>query len=98
MTTSAQRAVTHSLGQLYVHDAEWNEDYRFERFGAMFAARVPDCEMSDVGSLVNVGRRLVGCLSDDEFPDLPTSTYESVLTEQGERIVELPAPVYGEGS
>ena len=86
-----------SLGQLYVHGAEWDENQRFERFGAMYAARVPGCDMSDVGSLVNAGRRLVACLSDGEFPDLPTSTYESEFTGTGEKIVEVPTPVYGDG-
>ena len=87
-----------SLGQLYVRGAEWNADQRFERFGAMLAVRAPGCDIAGVQSLVNVGRRLVSCLSDGSFPDLPTATYDSELTEQGERIVAVPTPTYEEGS
>jgi hypothetical protein len=85
-----------SLGQLYIPGVQWSEEQRFERLSAMLAARAPGCDMNALDSLVNVGRRLVTCLSDAEFPDLPTMTYESELTPAGDRIVAVPTPSFGE--
>jgi hypothetical protein len=53
--------------------------------------------MSEPKALVNVGRRLVSCLSANDLPDLPVSTYEGRSTPGGEEIVEVPAPEFGSG-
>ena len=61
-----------SQAQLFYPGSIWTEDQRSERYGVMFAARVPGCDMSSIGSLVNAGRRTLSCLSRDQFADLPT--------------------------
>lgn len=81
-----------SLGQLFAAGADWDEDQRFERMSAMLAARAPGCDMTAIETLVNVGRRLISCLSDIDFPDLPTQTFESRPTADGEELVEIEPP------
>lgn len=83
-----------SLGQLFSPGAEWSEQQRFERMGAFVAAYVPGCDMSGIESLVNVGRRLVSCISDIELVDLESKAYESEITSEGEQLVEIPLTNY----
>ena len=59
-------------GQLSLEGNEWTEAHVRERFGVFFAGYGPGCDFEDVGSLVNVSRRIVSCLSDEELADLPT--------------------------
>lgn len=81
-----------SLSQLFVHGVDWSEEQRFERLSAFFAARVPGCDMKGIGSLVNGGRRLVSCLSDADYPDLATQTFEVGFEDGVEFVAEVPSP------
>jgi hypothetical protein len=83
-----------SLSQLFVHGVDWSEEQRFERLSAYFAARVPGCDMEGIGSLVNGGRRLVSCLSDAEYPDLPTQTFDVGFDDGVEFVAEVPTPEF----
>lgn len=87
-----------SQSQLFLLGTEWTEEQLWERHGVMAAARVPGCDMSHVESLVNLGRRMVSCISDQRLPDLPTKVFGSDRTPQGDRMVELPVPIYQGGS
>lgn len=51
-----------SRGQLFKRSSDWDGADMLERFGAMFAVRASECDFSEIRSLVNVGRRLLGCL------------------------------------
>ena len=81
-----------SLGQLFVRGTEWSEAQRRERFGAFFAARVPDCDMSRIESLVNVGRRLLTCYTRTDLPDLPTRIYDLHKAPGGTTVHQLALP------
>ncbi|MGH8872081.1 MAG: sulfatase-like hydrolase/transferase [Acidimicrobiia bacterium] len=81
-----------STGQLFRAGTEWSEEQRRERFGSFYAARVPGCDMSEIGSLVNLGRRMLSCLSGDELPDLPTFIYDMQRSPEGSRITQLELP------
>jgi len=59
-------------GQLSLEGNEWTDADIRERFGVFFAGYGPGCDFEDVGSLVNVSRRIVSCLSGEELADLPT--------------------------
>lgn len=83
-----------SLGQLYVSGSKWDEAQRRERLGAFLAARAPGCDMTQIESLVNVGRRLVTCLSDSEYPDLPTRTYDFEFVGSNQNIKEIQTPKF----
>lgn len=83
-----------SLGQLYTAGAEWSEPQRQERLGALFVARVPGCDMGDIRSLVNSGRRLVSCLSNAEYENLPTHTYDFAFVESRQNLIEIETPVF----
>lgn len=62
-------------GQLYLDGSEWTEAHIRERFGVFFAGYGPGCDFDEIGSLVNVSRRLVSCLSGDELADLPVRAF-----------------------
>jgi hypothetical protein len=79
-------------GQLFTPSSGWTEDQLRERFGTFFAARVPGCDMSRVESVVNVGRRMISCLSGASFPDLPTKTYDLSRSPTTQTINELEVP------
>jgi hypothetical protein len=81
-----------SLGQLFQSGHAWNEEQRRERFSVFFAARVPGCDMESIGSLVNLGRRLLSCMSASEMPDLETRILDMNRDFEPRRITELEAP------
>jgi len=62
-------------GQLYLDGSEWTDAQIRERFGVFFAGYGPGCDFEDIGSLVNVSRRIVACLSGDKLADLPLRTF-----------------------
>jgi hypothetical protein len=62
-------------GQLFSVGAEWNDAQIFERFRPFFAGVGPGCDFSDLGSLINVGRRILTCLGDDSLPDLSSRSF-----------------------
>ncbi|HET9202644.1 MAG TPA: hypothetical protein VFP67_05790 [Acidimicrobiia bacterium] len=80
------------LGQLFTPSSGWTEDQLRERFGTFFAARVPGCDMTNLGSVVNAGRRMMSCLSGEPFPDLPTRTYDLNRSPTLQIINELTVP------
>jgi hypothetical protein len=77
---------------MFMQSEDWSEDQRNERFETFLAARVPGCDMSGIESLVNVGRRMLSCLSGDPFPDLPTRIFDIYKTAAGNSVVELEIP------
>jgi hypothetical protein len=81
-------------GQLFLQGTQWNEEQRRERFGAFLATKVSDCDMKEIGSLVNVGRRMMSCLTGDDFPDLTTRIYDMHKSPNGNFVhqLELPSP------
>jgi hypothetical protein len=81
-----------SQAQMFMQSEDWSEDQRNERFETFLAARVPGCDMSGIESLVNVGRRMLSCLSGDPFPDLPTRIFDIYKTAAGNSVVELEIP------
>lgn len=81
-----------SLGQLFVQGTEWSEAQRRERYGTFFAARIPGCAMGGIESLVNVGRRILGCLASTDLPDLPTRVYDMHKAPGGSTVHELEIP------
>lgn len=82
-----------SLGQLCSAGSEWDPDQRQERLTTMASTRVPDCDMTGLGSVVNIGRRFVSCTSDGSYPDLETKTYETAPTDRGRRLIAVEAPM-----
>ena len=81
-------------GQLYVDGRDWDVRQRWERFRPLVAGYGSTCDFGDIGSLVNLGRRLVSCLSRSEFPDLPDRSYTA--TKKWDLIaVPIPATMDG---
>jgi len=79
--------------QLYTHSDNWTDAEKAERYGVMFAAHHPGCEYTSVSTLVNVGRRLVECLSGAEVPVLPDRYFD--LDKHGDKtpvVIELNPP------
>ena len=64
-----------SSAQLFIDGDEWTDDQLRERFSVMFAGYGPGCDFADIGSLVNVSRRIISCLADEEVPDLPSRAF-----------------------
>ncbi|MEX2251162.1 MAG: hypothetical protein WD895_03715 [Acidimicrobiia bacterium] len=62
-------------GQLGLEGSEWTDADIRERFGVFFAGYGSGCDFEDIGSLVNVSRRIVSCLSGSEFADLPLRAF-----------------------
>ncbi|HLF41913.1 MAG TPA: hypothetical protein VJA46_00130 [Acidimicrobiia bacterium] len=62
-------------GQLYVDGTEWDDAQIWERYRPTVAGYGEGCDFDDLGSLVNLGRRLVGCLTHDDIPDLGSHSY-----------------------
>lgn len=81
-----------SQGQLFVQGTDWNDDQKRERLGAFLATKVPGCDMSDIESLVNVGRRMMSCLSGDPFPDLDTHIFDMHKSSTGNFVYQLEKP------
>jgi len=79
-------------GQLFQQSSLWTADQLQERYGAFLATKVPGCDMNRIESLVNVGRRMLGCLSGDAFPDLPTRTFDLNKEPDGQAVIELEVP------
>lgn len=75
-----------TTGQLFVDGREWSDAQIRERFGAFFAGYGEGCDFSDLGSLVNVGRRVLSCLGDDSTPDLATRAF---IVNEGESLQEI---------
>ena len=84
-----------SLGQLYHLGAEWSVEQRWERLTTMAVTRVPGCDMRKLGSLVNLGRRLISCISGQALPDLDTRVFETAASTDGQRLVAVPEPDIG---
>jgi hypothetical protein len=61
--------------QLFIDGDLWTAEQLRERFGVMFAGYGPGCDFTDIGSLVNVSRRIISCLADEPVPDLPARAY-----------------------
>jgi len=76
-------------GQLFTQGIDWDASQRRERFGTFFAARVPGCDMTGIESLVNVGRRVLSCLSETDFPDLPLHVFDLRRAPDGNTVAEL---------
>lgn len=53
-----------SRAQLFKVPRDWNQDDLEERLEITFMTKDGGCELSPIRSLVNVGRRLISCLSD----------------------------------
>jgi hypothetical protein len=82
-----------SLGQLFLPSGEmWSEEQRRERFGVFYAAHVPGCDMTSIGSLVNLGRRLLSCMSETALPDLETRILDMTRDSDPRRMTELELP------
>ncbi len=81
-----------SQGQLFVQSETWSDAQRRERFNAFLATRVPGCEMAGIQSLVNVGRRMMGCLTGSSLPDLPIHIFDIHKTLEENRVIELDLP------
>lgn len=79
-------------GQLFMPSSEWTDDQLRERFGTFMAAKVPGCEMGGIESVVNIGRRMMSCLTGDSFPDLPTRTYDLARSPSTQMITEIEMP------
>jgi hypothetical protein len=62
-------------GQLHLDGSEWTDAHIRERFGPFLAGYGPGCDFQDVGSLVNVSRRIIACLSSEELADLPVRAF-----------------------
>ena len=80
-------------GQLFLPASDWSADQRKERYEVFFAARVPGCDMSSIESLVNVARRVLSCISQDQFIDLPTQLFDMERSPAGNRVFRLMEPV-----
>jgi hypothetical protein len=76
-------------GQLYLDGGDWTDEHIAERFGVLFAAYGPGCNFADIGSLVNVSRRVVNCISDAGLEDLPFRAY---LPSKGWDLTEIKVP------
>jgi Sulfatase len=61
--------------QLFIDGDQWTDEQLRERFGVMFAGYGPGCDFTDIGSLVNVSRRIISCLAEEDVPDLPRRAY-----------------------
>jgi Sulfatase len=79
-------------GQLFQQSSLWTANQVRERYGAFLATKVPGCDMDRIESLVNVGRRMLGCLSGEAFADLPTHTFDLNKEPDGQVVIELEAP------
>jgi hypothetical protein len=62
-------------GQLAVDGTEWGEADIWERYRPTVAGYGEGCDFDDLGSLVNLGRRVVGCLTQEDIPDLGSRSY-----------------------
>jgi hypothetical protein len=81
--------------QMFEPARDWSEEQTEERFGIMFAAHHPGCDYQSLSTLVNVGRRLVSCLSNTPVPSLPDQ-YFDLDREHGQSTiakVQLPGSV-----
>jgi hypothetical protein len=81
--------------QMFEPARDWSEEQTEERFGIMFAAHHPGCDYQSLSTLVNVGRRLVSCLSNTPVPSLPDQ-YFDLEREHGQSTiakVQLPGSV-----
>ncbi|HLF41910.1 MAG TPA: hypothetical protein VJA46_00115 [Acidimicrobiia bacterium] len=81
-------------GQLYLDGSEWTDAQIRERFGVFFAGYGPGCDFEDVGSLVNVSRRILGCLSGTDLVDLPLRAF---LTSKSWDLTEIDLALAFEG-
>ena len=59
-----------SRAQLFRNPSDWSQADIDERMRAFFAAKASSCGFEDVTSLVNVGLRLLRCLSGSKIPDV----------------------------
>jgi hypothetical protein len=79
-----------SRAQLFRNPSDWSQADVDERMQAFFAAKAASCRFDDVTSLVNVGRRLLECLTDSAIPDVEDRYFLATeATQSGE-----PLPVY----
>jgi hypothetical protein len=78
--------------QLFTYADQWTEEQKRERLGILFAAHHSGCDYRSVTSLVNVGRRLVACLSGSSLPDLPDRFFDVDRRSTPPTIIELDPP------
>jgi hypothetical protein len=78
--------------QLYRNVDEWSDLARAERFGVFFAAHHPGCDYQSVSTLVNVGRKLLSCLSGSDVPLLGDRYFELDKRKDRPSVVELGSP------
>lgn len=78
--------------QLFVNADEWTRDQKEERFGVLFAAHHPGCEYGSISTLVNVGRRLISCLSGTEIPNMSDRFFDLDKSQKVPTVMEISVP------
>jgi hypothetical protein len=78
--------------QLTTHSDTWDAEQKAERYNVLFAAHHEGCEYESVTSLVNVGRRLVACLSGSEVPSLADRYFDLDKHLEPPQVIELDPP------
>jgi hypothetical protein len=78
--------------QLFTHVDAWSDEAKAERFGVFFAAYHPGCDYQSVATLVNVGRKMLSCLSGTEIPLLGDRYFELDKRKDRPTVLELSSP------
>jgi hypothetical protein len=78
--------------QLFSHADDWSEEAKAERFGVFFASYHPGCDYQSVSTLVNVGRKMLSCLSGSEIPLLVDRHFDLDKRKDRPSVVELSSP------
>ena len=78
--------------QLFVTADEWTRDQKTERFGVFFAAHHPGCDYGSISTLVNVGRRLLSCLSGTEIPTMRDRFFDLDKSQEIPTVMEISVP------
>ena len=78
--------------QLFVNADEWTRDQKAERFGVLFAAHHPGCDYGSISTLVNVGRRLLSCLSGTEIPNMTDRFFDLDKSKDVPTVMEISVP------
>jgi hypothetical protein len=78
--------------QMFQPSREWSDEQTEERLGIMFASYHPGCDYESLSSLVNVGRRLLSCLSHTSVPILPDQYFDIDRLDGQSTIATLEPP------
>jgi hypothetical protein len=78
--------------QLFVNADEWTRDQKAERYGVLFAAHHRGCEYGSISTLVNVGRRLISCLSGTEIPTVTDRFFDLDKSQKVPTVMEISVP------